>query len=276
MKTRLLFFILSVVPAMLHAAGGSEARSGGFWGHSLVPTSALVQGDLGYTGLPSGFIQIPAGGHPGSSSKGRPDFDELNIRRDNFYDLYGQVYWDKFGVYGRYRYLRPSATSTSIGMITHNVPVAPGTGVRMNTKFDTYYFGLKYDVFSPGLKFSPRIEYAMMDFRYRFRLSTGVNSSRAFKGGTFRVGADFSHHLDDARYWKFSLAASIPNLNNLEIYDIDVTYNHLLYHDGVLRVEGYLGIGAMYLEFEDKQPMPNHIKVEAYPMFKAGLSVVLV
>src|SRR5438045_9224370 len=66
------------------------------------PFEISVQRSFSY-GFVDGFMQVPAGGKPGSSTPNRPTFHELNIDDGGFYDTRLNLRWRQFEFFGGYQ-----------------------------------------------------------------------------------------------------------------------------------------------------------------------------
>src|SRR5947208_3317467 len=55
-----------------------------------------------------GYVQIPSGGEPGTTSSHRPKFGELGINNTGVYDFAAAFDWGRDGFYVGAQFMRPS------------------------------------------------------------------------------------------------------------------------------------------------------------------------
>src|SRR5258705_5960687 len=92
MKIVYAFFMAAMI--------GSWAR-----GDDIPPDQSIItlQGSANF-GPISGYLQTPAGGQPGTSSKHRPTLEELGIDEVWFYDTRLDLQWHSLRLYGGYQF----------------------------------------------------------------------------------------------------------------------------------------------------------------------------
>src|SRR2546422_2109415 len=95
-----------------------------------------LQGSANF-GPMSGFVQTPAGGRPGTSSKHRPTFEELGIDDVCFYDTRLDLQWQSLRLYAGHQFIRLDGSATlAQPLISRGVFFAPGDGVASHQQLD--------------------------------------------------------------------------------------------------------------------------------------------
>jgi hypothetical protein len=243
-------------------------------GVSWKPTSVYIAGFANYSPV-SGFVQIPTGGISGSASSERPTFDELGVNNSWFYDLDLGAHWQKFGIYGGYEYNRLNGSNTlSSQLITHGITIPANTKIDTTTKFDWYHLGFSYDFdfYSSRLTLSPEIEFALLNFSYYFK-TPAVDSSRAFNAGTIRIGAMGNYRFTPRIALIVDLVTSVPGVTNLNILTATAKLAFDVYQNKETKASLLVGTGITRIDFEDKQTLPNHMRLVMAPMVITGLAV---
>src|SRR5439155_17594602 len=102
MKTVTLLLFATLLAAAINAQDLEQPST---------PVAITVEGSFNF-GPVDGFLQTPAGGRPGTSSRHRPTFDELGIDDVAFYDTRLDVQWHRLRVYGGYQFMRLNESET--------------------------------------------------------------------------------------------------------------------------------------------------------------------
>lgn len=230
------------------------------WLFFLIPSVATADGfglsvRQGYAPI-SGYLQTPAGGEPGSSDIRRPTFDELDIDDTTYLDI--DLFYRK-GKYTPYFGLRlidlDSSGVLKKDLTTRSQTFVTGESFDHETSFNIYRFGAKYDL---GY-LSPKAEFAIMDFDYEFD-SSGVSVKRSYAKSTVRLGAEKSFRFD-ALEVMLEASGSIPLSNKPEIYTVAAGFKYWLSDN----FNAGLNVQYFYLDYEDNQELPNHLRLEMKP-----------
>ena len=210
----------------------------------------------------SGYLQTPAGGKPGTSDIKRPTFKELDIDHADYIDI--DLYYSK-GNYTPYVDLRLMDVDSS-GLLEKDLTTRARTFLtgeyyKHDTSFNIYRFGSKYDFEC----FSPKLELALMDFDYQFE-STGIQIERSYTKSTVRLGAEKTFKID-ALDILIEASGSIPLSNTPDIYTVGAEVKYWF--------SEYVNVGLylqyFYLDYEDNQELPNHLRLEMQPAVSVSL-----
>lgn len=226
----------------------------------LIPSVAWPDGfgisvKQGYAPV-SGYLQTPAGGKPGTSDIKRPTFEELDIDDTEYTDI--DLYY-KSGDYTPYVGVRlidiDSSGILEKDLTTRGQAFLKDESYDHDTSFNIYRFGIKYDV----AYLSPKVELAVMDFDYRLE-SAGIQVSRSYAKSAVRLGAEKGFSVD-ALDVVFEASGSIPLSNTPEIYTVGAVVKYWLTD----HVNVGLDVQYFYLDYEDGQDLPNHLRLEMRP-----------
>lgn len=226
----------------------------------LIPSVAWADGfgisvRQGYAPI-SGYLQTPAGGNPGTSDVKRPTFKELDVDDTSYMDI-DLCY--KRRNYTPYISLRlidvDSSGILEKDLTTHGQTFLKGESYNHETSFNIYRFGLKYDL----AYLSPKVEVAVMDFDYRLE-SAGIQVKRSYVKSVVRFGVEKSFSID-ALDIIFETSGSIPLSNTPEIFTVGAVAKYWLTE----HVNVGLDVQYLYLDYEDSQDLPNHLRLEMQP-----------
>jgi hypothetical protein len=223
-----------------------------------------------------GFMQVPEGGQPGTSSPQRPTFDELGIHDTTFYDVALDVRWRQLDFFAGAQFIGFDSSGTlTAPLVSHGVRFAAGDPFETQDRFDWYGLGLgwRFDLLEKRLVLTPKIEGALLDFSYD--LSSGAAAAqRSYTKGCVRLGIGADYRW--ARVISFQLegAASIPISNTPQIAALVATARFdLLPSSRTVKPALFLGGGWEWIDYEDNQTLPNHIRADLGPFLSAGFSV---
>jgi hypothetical protein len=222
----------------------------------------------------SGFVQTPVGGKPGTSSSKQPRLEDLNVGNVFFYDLTLSRRSARNIFFLGGNIIRPSGSGTlKAPLTTHGESFPAGTPFDAKLRYDWYQLGYARTFYwqQERLKLFPKIEFALLNFDYRFD-TPGTSTSRSYSKGAPRVGVDADCLLSGSTALDGSVAGSIPLGNAPRILTADAkvrwspggTLNH---SRGTL----FLGAGVTDIEYRDSQPLPNHVLFKAAPYVFAGI-----
>jgi len=234
-----------------------------------------AQASVNY-GPADGFMQIPAGGNPGSSTAGRPSFHDLKIDDALFYDTRLDVRWCHLDVFGGYQAMDFDSSGTlARPLVSRSINFGSGTPFSTSDSFDWFRVGVgwKFELLDRKLEIMPKIDVAVLDFSYRLS-SPSAEVSRSFTKGAGRLGLEAVYRFTPRLALKVDGAASIPVSNTPQIATVTATANFdLLSHPAPVRPSVFLGLGFQRIDYEDNQPLPNHIRVDTGPFVTAGVAV---
>lgn len=271
--------VLGTVVALLLGSGGC-ARRGGFvqpaagdpaWKPGLeVRAEAEVRAGS-VNG--SGFVQTPKGGQPGTTSIGRPTFDELGVdaawapaadlrlawRRHRLH--LGAQYWVLHGD----EVLRQDLT-------TWDKTYTAGTSLTSGTEIlaGSLAYGYAFDIGRRGQAvFTPSLGVFTYGLGYEVS-GGGQTSTRDFTAFSPMLETDLAWypggrmHLSSQTRWVLDdlLGLSSPTT----VYEASLRLHLDLWRDGNL----FLGVGATHIEHRDEQTVPNDAELTVLPWFSLG------
>lgn len=209
-----------------------------------------------------GYLQTPAGGTPGTSDLKRPKLEEIDIE-ELFYTEH-LINWERgpLTIYGGFTILGDDSSGTLSSDLMSRQQFYAGERYAAKMEFNQYKLGTKYTFksdFLGGVDIKPMAEVTMMDFVYV--LDTGrADIERSYMKPTFRVGGEISkqvmENLDVAVY----ALSSIPISNTPMIIDSGLI-GTLWFFDRTFGVG--LEAKTSFLDYEDNQELPNHLRLEA-------------
>ena len=268
-------------PGVVIALAGLILLSGcsGTWKRQKPPTGfgGEFQASLRY-GPIDGYVQTPRGGAPGTTTRERPTFNELDI--DDFIspEVSMRLHWREHGLYAGGSLVRLDGNSVlDTTLVSQGATFPAGTPVESEVQLDWYRFGYQYrfawtNEGSAGFSLSPAAGVALLNFDYRLEAEGGLLADRGYLVGSPQLGLG-SEWTPPGR---FSIAGgvfgSIPEVGNLFILSAQVTGSYRLWGRNERGGRVFLGVGYDWLDYEDNQEVPNHIRAEFGPMLLFGIS----
>lgn len=210
----------------------------------------------------SGYLQTPAGGNPGTTDKKRPTLKELGVDDVTYSDIDFHYQIDPYTPYAGIRLLSTDSSGfLEEDLTTQGQNFTKGEYFNHETSFNIYRFGVKRDF----TYLKAKIEMAFMEFDYEFE-TDGATAKRSYIKSTVRLGAEKSFKFD-----KFEIvvesSGSIPLSNTPDIYSVGAMAKYYF----VTNINIGMGVQYYYLNYEDNQSVPNHLRLEMQPAL--GLSL---
>ncbi|MEM9242478.1 MAG: hypothetical protein AAGA27_00275 [Pseudomonadota bacterium] len=240
------------------------------------PASAFsLWADYGIGGI-SGFQQIPRGGQPGSSSPNRPTFSELGVKNPGLLEAGASGGFLLFRLDAIYQRLFLNGSATlSQSLVTHGIPFEAGTHVKTNS-----YYALTHLIASVtalhGQKFSlrPGVGLELMNFNYKISSDT-QSTSRGFSHLAPELKVNFDYNLSAYLQWRSAVHVTVPGLTRLDNYEANtgIAYFPVTKSFPGIQPAIYIKTGYLYLNFKDKQTMPNHMRITYAPFVAGGLAL---
>jgi hypothetical protein len=229
-----------------------------------------------YYGHVEGFLQTPKGGNAGTSSRHRPTLEELGIDDTVFYDFQLAVDWRHFEFYGGYQAITLDGSATlSEPLVSHGLLFPAGDEVKSKTDFDWWRIGVgwKFKLADDRLEIMPKGEFALLDFNYNLTDST-QKAKRTYSKETIRLGVDTSYRINRVISLSLSTEGALPISDMPQIGNITggVEFD-LMPENPHVRPKLFIGGGAEWITYEDKQTVPNQFRVDLGPYVTAGLKV---
>lgn len=222
-------------------------------------------------GNPRGHVQIPKGGQPGSSSPGRPTFDELGVEAafepalDVAYRRGADVFHAGLGTW-----ILHGSEMLRQPLVSHDTSFAAGTDVDSGTELweawlaygHTFCLGRCWTLTPELGVYGSRIDYSIT--------GGGQTASRSFSSISPLFGAELGWHPGGRVHLAADLRlvadewlgmSSPTQLVEVALRaDIDLSSCSRL----------SFAVGATSISHHDEQPMPNDYLVEVLPWFALG------
>lgn len=236
----------------------------------IIPQSLSFTGTF-FSGPVSGFVQIPKGGKPSSSDTRRPTLSELGIHHNNNYDFEFNANWEKINLYAGYHIIRPRGSVILDTILrTHDRTIWAGSNISAEINFDWYRVGTKYILHFNKFTVAPLAEIAVLRFGYDI---PHYIEPRDFDATTARIGIYGAYYFTNKIFLSANLAGSIP-ISDLNIYTIASKLNYTLFQKRYFTPTIFLGAQYTYIDFEDHQELPNHMRFEQ-TTFLIGITIAL-
>ncbi len=259
-------FIWLIFSCFAVSAGHTQENSNSF---SYSIGLSYLDGSL------DGFLQTPAGGEPGTTSKNRPDFGELGFDWQSAIDAYGRIQKGRHVLEIGGQWQRQSGKSVlTKDLLSQKNFFAAGTRVAADTQTDWYRLNYLYalDSGKENISFAVGGGLVWFDFHYRLKSAT-ARVDRAYSKVGYRAGANIDWKLNDKLVFNAQLFAPVPLSNTPEIWTLELDAGYRLWKSGGKQLQAVAGIGYNRLDYEDDQKVPNHIRVEMAPYFRLGLNL---
>lgn len=254
--------VLSIPGKLLWAQGDFQVDVG----------TAFLHGPI------EGQVQTPAGGNPGSTSPGRPTFDELGIHRVSGGDFWANVSRGRHGLYAGGRIVRLSAEGTlDDTLISQNILLAGGLPVETHIKLDWYRLGYRH-VFpwtwgDKTIEFYPSIGATLLDFHYTLSSPEVEAVDRSYAKIGAQIGLGVTWPLTERLSLSGQVLAPIPFSHTPEILSAQAVMKYRFLERDDLSISGLVGIGYDRISYVDGQTVPNDIKADMGPMGLLGLEI---
>lgn len=228
-------------------------------------------------GNQTGYIQIPQGGQPGTTTPEAPTLDAIHLQKTGLLNLYTEVMGSHWGVYGRYQIDRDSQQATlQRDLLTHKTFYPMGSKVLTNTQFDLAYYGGIYDypLQSIPLHFRILTDVAILRFYYDISDSeTGRSTSRTFTSLTPRLGLGLQYDLSNNIWVTAEGMGSLDHMTSNAVYEANARLHINVLTTQHMQANVFTGVAYQYIEFKDGQLVPNHILLHKGPLLSIGMAL---
>ncbi|WP_187105844.1 hypothetical protein [Fusobacterium necrophorum] len=235
---------------------------------------------LSSAGKINDFVQIPKGGQYGTTSKERPDFQELGINHIYYPEITISTKWNKFSMslHGKYEMFKGKSTLKK-DLISHNIPIPEGSSFKTKHKYAYYGLNFYYDVFATEKwKMTSGFGINVFDFHYEFSATNKEGNvitnkdSRKFHAGIPMIGLEASYQFSEKSKIIFALNSNIPMKSVKQYLDTSLLFSYNLYKNKDQELNLLGGIGYEKWKFRDSQKeMQNYMKHSISPVYKLGL-----
>ncbi|HZR82695.1 MAG TPA: hypothetical protein VFD92_16495 [Candidatus Binatia bacterium] len=242
-------------------------------------TSVGASGDASFLyGDLDGFLQIPRGGQPGTTSSKRPTFDELGFGSVPMADVSVAGHLAEHELYGGARIIDSSAQATLGQTLTSHGTIYPGgSQVGSSAQLNWYRVGYRYRLGFRGddgriFDLTPGVELALLSFAYDLHGPDDLASSRSFSKGTVRMGVGSSLDLGLGLSVAGNLSGSLPVASMPSIFSVSSTLNYRFWSQGTCEARASLGVAYDQVGYRDRQQVPNDIDATVGPSLMVGIS----
>ncbi|MDK4501134.1 hypothetical protein MWG03_02165 [Fusobacterium necrophorum] len=235
---------------------------------------------LSSAGKINGFVQIPKGGQYGTTSKERPDFEELGINHIYYPEITISTKWNKFSMslHGKYETFKGKSTLKK-DLISHNIPIPEGSSFKTKHKYAYYGLNFYYDVFATEKwNMTSGFGINVFDFHYEFSATNKEGNvitnkdSRKFHAGIPMIGLEARYQFSEKSKIIFALNSNIPMKSVKQYLDTSLLFSYNLYKNKDQELNLLGGIGYEKWKFRDSQKeMQNYMKHSISPVYKLGL-----
>jgi hypothetical protein len=237
-----------------------------------------VAGYLRYGPL-DGFMQTPAGGAPGTTSRKRPTLDELGISDAVAGEAEMHLGWGADAIYAAAAPTRVSGDSRlDVTLISHGTTFPAGTPVHADLHLDQYRIGYEHRFVwrseaGTTLTFAPVVGLTLFAFDYTLTASPNLTAARSYIQAAPHVGVTAAWH-PEGRFTLVGTALGWPSPpTDLSTVSVRLTGEYAVWQQGPYSAAVTLGIGYDQIDFADHQRATNHVHVDDGPLLVAGVKV---
>ncbi len=236
------------------------------------PLQAQLSGNYIYSDV-NGFIQIPNGGQPGTTTLGKPTLSEIGINHDNLWDTQLDVMKNAWGAFLNYQNQEQSGHAVlNQTLVTHGVNFPVGTAVNSKIKFNLFTAGAYYNFTHQQFTIRPILAVTDLSFYYSLA-SQSQFTKRDFSQVTPRVGLGLIYQINPKFNVSLTGLSSIPNLEHTAVYSAEAKGDYTFYQTTHYSVDAFAGLAYQQITFKDHQTVPNNFHLTNWPMVFVGLSI---
>jgi hypothetical protein len=229
----------------------------------------------GFYGPVDGFVQVPLGGNPGTSSDRRPSFHEIGVHDAAFYEVTGRLGWGHFAAFAGYSGLELDGSETlDQTLVSHGVTFAAGQAIHSKTELNVPNFGAgwAFDFDDGKLQLFPKLDVALLDFSTSTD-APGLHAARSYTTTTVRLGAEARYQLGGGFALEFDGVTSVPIPHTPQLTNVTGRVSYALFPTSPVHGSVFLGMGGRWIYFEDAQQLPNRIDLRSGPLVTGGFTV---
>lgn len=226
-----------------------------------------------------GFLQIPRGGQPGTTSNRRPKLDEVGIHTVGMGDASLSAGWGNHSLYGGARIVRLSGEDVlDKELISRGTTFPAGSRVELNARLDWYRVGYRYR-FSyandkgPTFSLNPGAGVTLFNFDYKLNGPGALSADRGFLKGAPEIMLESEWSPGGPFSLSGGASSSLPFSTLPFIFSLHLTGRYQLWGRPDRGGMAFVGIGYDRIDFKDNQRVPNHIEVDMGPVLLVGLGM---
>jgi hypothetical protein len=272
-RVAIVVFVSFVMCTTLCAQDANRSIDDTDWRFSL--DVSYLYGDV------SGYVQTPAGGQAGTTSRHRPRFSEIGIDNASIIDAEARAGWHNEELYLGAQIVRLSGDDTlDTALITHGETFPAGTSVNADVHLDWYRFGYRHRfelLDDRSLTISPGVGGAILNFSYNLDTAGdgAPSTSRSYVKVTPQLALNaewrpgrgpFSIELD--LLGSPLVTSSIPG-----IFTEELLAKYRIVDNERWQLGAFVGVEFEQIRFHDDQTVPNRIEADFGPMLVVGLRI---
>ncbi len=236
------------------------------------PLQVQLSGSYIYSDV-NGFIQIPIGGRPGTTTLYKPNLSDIGINHDDLWNTQLDLMKNAWGAFLNYQNQEQTGHAVlSQTLLTHGVDFPVGTSVSSKIKFNLLTAGAYYNFTHQQLTVRPILAVTDLNFYYSLASQTKF-AKRHFTHVTPRIGLGFIYQINPKFNVSLTGLSSIPDLVHTAVYSIEAKGDYTFYQTSHYSVNGFVGLAYQQIKFKDQQTVPNNIQLTNWPMVFIGLSI---
>lgn len=229
-------------------------------------------------GPASGYVQVPAGGQPGTTSSNRPTFDEMGIKTVSIYDAQATMSLQRHEFYlgGEWIHMAGSG-QVSEPMVSHGLAFPAGTDVSSTLTMDNYHAGYRYQWSLDGrpprestLSLYPSLGVAVLAVDYGLK-GGGMDAKRNFMQANVEAGLEVEWKPMDRLSLLAGLVAAPPVSTLPGIIREQIVAKYLLVDQRSFILGVMAGVAFEQISWHDGQGVPNRVSADFGPMLLLGL-----
>lgn len=240
-----------------------------------------------------GFVQIPRGGAPESTTSRKPTLSQMGVTEVTAEDVQLEAGYDGPGIYAGAHFIHLTGGNTlGVPLVSQGTQFAAGAAVRGSLQLDWYRFGAQYAFLGarPDAEFPfsirPGLGFLLLSQSYELRGAGGERASRSFSTGgpQFLVDAEWIVAGPFSLLARFSSTFPIPKLPwvltaelraRLRLFGEDADGGGVTFlGSGVQGGFVFVGVAFDRVESNDLQnPVANHIRAAMGPLVVGGIEL---
>lgn len=220
-----------------------------------------------------GYTQTPKGGNYNTSSEDRPSYEEMGILQDPFLHAKATLYNKHFLAYFEYFRLRPhNDTILAHDLLTHSKFIPAGSPFEMSVHYNWYQLGIGFDSGEYFKHWFMEFSVAANWLKYIYHFSSPFAiSARDFNLLAASLGLKVERCLGNNWLFDASAEVSLP-LSRLYLINGSAGLSYSFVLNNSILVRPRLSVGGLYLDYEDTQKIPNHLRYQSTPYAALGLT----
>lgn len=223
-----------------------------------------------------GYAQTPRGGDYNTTSEGRPSFEEMGHKYDPFFHSEAALQYQHVWAFVNYFHLTPdNDTLLDNDLLTHSRFIPANTHFDMNVHYNWYQAGLGFDTadYFATWRFKPYVAANWVKYHYGFT-SPVAHSHRDFNLMTATMGVKIEHCLSIGWLLDANAEVALP-ISELELFDASIGLNYTFLIGQHFGIRPRASLGMIYIDYEDLQKIPNHLRYQSTPYAALGLNFLV-